>query len=92
MVIVFEKSMSEGSVRAHTAGNWDELKLQLMKVDTFPAAEWERARFAWRHLRQGAIIADGANVWRYFEADEMEPCVEIFEGRLLALGEIDPVF
>lgn len=93
MLVVFEKSLSEGSVRAHVAQTWDELKYNLAtNVDTFPVVEWEAAGFGWNRLRQGDIIADGANAWRYFDIDHMSPCTEIFEGRLIALSEIDPVF
>jgi hypothetical protein len=91
MHIAFRKDLGNGTVTMTSAGNWDGLKYQLSKLDYFDTRDWDG--FGLNHLRDGAIVNDGAALWRYVNIEINDVYgFEIFEGRIVSLQEIDPMF
>jgi hypothetical protein len=76
-----------------TAGTWDKLKYQLSKLDHFDTRDWDGHGFAWESFRDGNIINDASALWRYIDIERDDTNdLEVFEGRVVFLIEIDPVF
>lgn len=93
MHIAFRKALSNGVVSITSAGNWDGLKYQLSKLDHHDTPEWDAHNFAWEQFKNGDLIKDSTGIWRYinFEVKDQYD-LEVFEGRLIDLFEIDPIF
>jgi hypothetical protein len=92
MHIVAQKELSIGKVHLHLEESWDHLKIQLTDNDSFPSEEWERVRYAWEALRDGHIVSDGVCLWQYIEHDFEGAQHSLFEGSIILLSEIDPIF
>ncbi len=92
MHIAFRKALANGVVSVTSAGNWDELKYQLFKLDHHETEEWDR-HFAWEYFRSGDLIKDSSAIWVYvdFELTDLRD-FEVFEGRLIDLSEVDSIF
>lgn len=92
MHIAFRKSLANGMVSVTSAGSWDELKYQLSRLDHHDTEEWD-AHFAWESFNSGNLIKDSCSIWRYvnFENEDIHDA-EVFDGRLIDLSEIDPLF
>jgi hypothetical protein len=91
MHIAFCKELGNGTVSMTSAGNWDGLKYQLSKQDNFDTRDWDGLGIS--HLRNGDIVNDGTALWRYvnIEINDVHD-IEIFEGRIVFLQEIDSTF
>jgi hypothetical protein len=92
MHIAIRKSLANGATSITTAGNWDGLKYQLSKLECHDTDEWD-AHFAWEDFKKGKLIQDSNGLWRYFSI-EMNDIYNkgIFEGKVINLFEIDPMF
>jgi hypothetical protein len=95
MHIIFQQELGNGKVHFYADESWDQLKFKLTKEDSFPLGEWEAANYAWDALRQGEhIISDGACLWQYLNVEGGFETVtgHLFEGSLVMLSKIDPIF
>ncbi|GHF92321.1 hypothetical protein [Streptomyces griseosporeus] len=92
MFLVFQKELSNGKVHLHAEESWDHLKIQLIDDDSFPTEEWEAARYAWEKLRDGHIVSDGTSLWQLIEHSYEGAQFSLFEGSVVLLSEIDPIF
>lgn len=92
MFLVFQRELGNGKIHLHYEEDWDHLKIQLSNLDTFPFEEWEVARYTWENLREGHIINDGSFLWQYFEVHPEAGEIPLFEGSIVFLNEINPIF
>lgn len=92
MHITFSKSLANGTVSVTSADSWDGLKYQLSKLEHHDTEKWDR-HFAWENFKSGYLIMDSASIWVYvnFEISDKHD-FEVFEGRLIDLNEVDPIF
>lgn len=99
MHIAFRKSLATGIVSITSSGNWDGLKRQLSELDYHDTEDWDR-HFSWENFRDGRLIKDSTSIWRYinfdpdenFENDGEYSNLTVFEGELVDLQEVDPIF
>lgn len=92
MHTVFQKALANGATAVHFDYDWSALKYKMTQTEGFGAADWDAHNFSWEQLRNGDIINDGVSLWRYIDLEFADSGIEIFEGRVIFLIEIDPVF
>ena len=92
MHAIFQKELGNGKVHMHFDLDWDVLKYELTKLDTFDEQEWDSARYAIEALWNGHIVSDGVCLWQHVDMTREPTDFSLFEGSVVLLNEIDPVF
>lgn len=96
--LAFSKSLATGIVSVTSADDWDTLKYYLSTIDYHDTEEWD-THLAWENFRDGCLIKDSASIWRYLNLNRdenfgVDAAIDftIFEGELIDLSEVDPIF
>lgn len=90
MHMAFQKTLGDGATYFHIAPSWDELKYKITQTEDFGVDDWDGHHFSWEKLRKGDLINDGISLWRYIDDEFAESGIELFNGRIVFLIEIDP--
>jgi hypothetical protein len=94
MHALFRKELANGIVTSYIDLEWDVLKAklaQIAKTDDIPIKAFDM-HFGWDNLRNGYIINDGATLWCYWNDQKNAMRYDLFEGQIVFLEEIDPIF
>lgn len=91
MYAFFSKSLTNGKVTFYIDESDDILKAKLAD-DPDVETELIDRHFGWEYLRSGTILKGEDNLYQLWDETNHDNKVDLFQGEVVFLSEIDPIF